>query len=99
MKAAAVRMKVMIRMTAHQLIVVVTHLIRAAARQVKAAVVAAAAQKIQTQMMNQKESEKREDEVFDERSCFQLKLLSCSKQGLVPAHVQIHSSPLGHLFC
>ena len=68
----------MIRMTAHQRIVVVTHQIRAAARQVKAAVVAAAAaQKIQTQMMNQKESEKREDEVFDERSCFQLKLLSC----------------------
>lgn len=75
MKAAAVKMRVMTQMTAHQQTVVATHLIReAAARRVKAAAVAAAAPaalKIQIQMMNQKEREKRDDEVFDKRGCFQ----------------------------
>ena len=75
MKAAAVKTRVMTQMTAHQRTVVATHLIRAAvARQVKAAAVAPAAPaalKIQIQMMNQKEREKRDDEVFDKRGCFQ----------------------------
>ena len=107
MKAVAVKMRVMTRMTAHQRTVVATHLIRAAAarRVRKAAVVAAAAAaatapKIQIQMMNQKEREKRDNEVFDKRGCFQLlKLLSCSKHKLVPAHVQAKSSPRDHLCC
>lgn len=74
MKAAAVKTRVMTQMTAHQRTVVATHLIRAAAaRRVKAAAVAPAAPaalKIQIQMMNQKEREKRDDEVFDKRGCF-----------------------------
>lgn len=74
MKAAAVKTRVMTQMTVHQRAVVATHLIRAAAaRRVKAAAVAPAAPaalKIRIQMMNQKEREKRDDEVFDERGCF-----------------------------
>ena len=75
MKAAAVKTRVMTQMTAHQRTVVATHLIRAAAaaRRVKAAAVAPAAPaalKIQIQMMNQREREKRDDEVFDKQVVF-----------------------------